>query len=112
MTPDGTLVSVIAVTPLAAEKLRELRAADPANAVLRLYVAGKTCCSYAYGLAFDEAAAADDSVAQPEGIPVAVDPLSEPYVRGATIDYVEAAEGSGFTVRNPSLGGSCACGRR
>lgn len=103
---------MIALTPLAAEKIRQLRVAEAANAVLRVYVAGKTCCGYSYGLAFDEAAAADDTVDQPEGIPVAVDRASEPYLRGATIDYVDTDAGAGFTVRNPALGGSCACGGR
>ena len=45
-------------------------------------------------------------------LPVAVDRASEPYLRGATIDYVDVPTGAGFTVRNPSLGGSCACGQR
>src|SRR5207249_3903600 len=45
--------AMIEMTPVAAEKLRELRGTDPSRAFLRMYVAGKSCCSYQYGLAFD-----------------------------------------------------------
>ena len=45
---------MIEVTPAAADKLRELRGADPSRAYLRLWVAGRSCCGYQYSLAFDE----------------------------------------------------------
>ena len=43
----------IEMTPEAATKVHELQGGDPKRALLRLYVMGKTCCSYQYGLAFD-----------------------------------------------------------
>lgn len=102
------------MTPLAAEKLTGLMAQNPAQRVLRVYVAGKSCCGVSYGLAFDETQLPDDAVVQRSGIDVAVDPDSLPFVQGATIDFVDALMGGGFTVRNPSndSGGGCACGRR
>ena len=105
---------MIDVTPLAAEKLSGLMAQNPAQRVLRVYVAGKSCCGVSYGLAFDETQLPDDAVVQRAGIDVAVDPDSLPFVQGATIDFVDALMGGGFTVRNPSIdsGGGCACGRR
>lgn len=103
---------MIEFTPLAAEKLQGLRAADPANAVLRVAVAGKGCCGYSYSLGFEEAADTTDAVFKSSGIPVAVDPESLPHVQGTTIDFVDALVGGGFTVKNPSQGGGCACGAR
>ena len=105
---------MIEVTPLAAEKLSGLMAQNPAQRVLRVYVAGKSCCAVQYGLALDEARLPDDAVVQHAGFDVAVDPDSLPYVQGATIDFVDALMGGGFTVRKPSVdsGGGCACGRR
>ncbi|MFN2520489.1 MAG: HesB/IscA family protein [Candidatus Limnocylindria bacterium] len=103
---------MIELTAAAAAKLHELR--DPAGGqqVLRLWVAGKTCCGYSYGLAFDESAEPGDTVVEREGIPVAVDPRSLPLVKDATIDFVDALMGAGFTVRDAAAGGGCACGRR
>jgi iron-sulfur cluster assembly protein len=103
---------VIELTPVAAEKLRALRATQAAGSVLRLYVAGRSCCSTRYGLAFDEAAE-DDTRLEPAGIPFAVDPQSLPFVEGTRIDFVEAEAGSGFSVLNPTAqGGGCSCGSR
>ncbi len=101
---------MIEMTPVAAEKLRELRGTDPSRAVLRMYVAGKSCCSYQFGLAFDATPDDKDTVSDVAGIPLAVDPLSQPYADGAIIDFVDGPEGTGFLVKNPTLGGGCACG--
>lgn len=105
---------MIELTPLAAEKLSGLIAGAPAQRVLRVYVAGKSCCGLRYGLALDESRLPDDTVEQLAGIDIAVDPDSLPYVDGATIDYVDALSGGGFMVRNPKVdsGGGCACGKR
>ena len=104
---------MIELTPLAAEKLSGLFATNPDQRVLRVYVSGKSCCGTQYALALDEAAADEDAVVQRLGIDVVVDPRSLPYVQGATVDFVDALIGGGFTVRNPSQdGGGCACGKR
>jgi iron-sulfur cluster assembly protein len=105
---------VIELTPLAAEKLTGLMSQNPAQRVLRVYVAGQSCSGCQYGLALDEMRLPDDAVVERAGIEVAVDPDSLPYVEGATIDFVDALMGGGFTVRNPRVdaGGGCACGRR
>ena len=105
---------MIELTPLAVEKLSGLMSASPAQRVLRVYVAGQSCCGYRYGLALDAAHLPDDAVVERAGIEVAIDPDSLPFVDGATIDFVDALMGGGFTIRNPKLdtGGGCACGRR
>ncbi len=101
---------MIEMTTRAAEKLRELRGTDPSRAVLRMYVAGKSCCAMQFGLAFDAKADETDTVSDVAGIPLAVDPVSQPYVDGAKIEWVEGPEGTGFLVRNESQDGGCACG--
>lgn len=102
---------MVELTPVAAEKLNEIRTGDAAQAILRVFVKGKSCCGYAYGLALDDAPTAEDTVVEQGGITIAVDPKSLPYVQGATIDHVDALMGGGFTVRNETLGSSCSCGR-
>lgn len=110
MAIDGS-ATTIEVTPEAATKLQELRAGDPdKRAFLRLYVSGRSCCSFMYGLAFDENADETDAVTHAAGLNVAIDAQSLPYCDGAKVEWVEGTEGTGFLVRNPSLGGGCACG--
>ncbi|HEX9436013.1 MAG TPA: iron-sulfur cluster assembly accessory protein [Candidatus Limnocylindria bacterium] len=101
---------MIEVTPVAQTKLLEVRGIEPARQILRVYVRGKSCSGYVYGLALDEAAAEDDAVFEQGGIRVAIDPMSMQYVDGARIDYVESSEGAGFVVTNERFGGECACG--
>ena len=108
MAIDGQ-VTAIEVTPEASVRLRELSADDPKRAVLRLYVAGRSCCSYFYGLAFDEKATDADAVSEVSGLRVAIDPESRPYCDGAKIEWVDGPEGTGFLVRNPSMSGTCGC---
>ncbi|MGH2450582.1 MAG: HesB/IscA family protein [Candidatus Limnocylindria bacterium] len=103
---------MLEVTPLAAQKLTGLRAADPAHRYVRLYVAGGGCCGVRFALAFDDSASPEDTVLERGGIPLAIDPVSLPHVEGATIDYVDELAGGGFVVDAPSAkGGGCACGR-
>src|SRR5258708_29569064 len=105
---------MVELTPLAAEKLSGLMSQNPAQRVLRVFVAGRGCCSTQFGLALDEARLPDDAVVERNGIAVAVDPDSLPHVEGATIDFVDALMGGGLTVRNPqvdSAGGSPAARR-
>jgi iron-sulfur cluster assembly accessory protein len=102
---------MVEVTPTAQTKLLEVRDLEPGRQVLRVFVRGKSCSGYVYGLALDEAAADDDAVFEQGGIRVAVDPMSLEYVEGARIDYVESSEGAGFLVTNEKFsGGECACG--
>jgi iron-sulfur cluster assembly accessory protein len=36
--------------------------------------------------------------------------MSAPYLKQATIDFVDTLEASGFTIDNPVAQGTCACG--
>src|SRR2546423_5140443 len=106
MTMDGS-ATTIEVTPEAATKLQELRADDPKRAFLRLYVSGRSCCSFMYGLAFDENADETDAVTQAAGLKVAIDAQSLPYCDGARVEWVDGPAGTGFLRPNPSLGRGC-----
>jgi iron-sulfur cluster assembly accessory protein len=41
---------------------------------------------------------------------VVVDRKSIPYLAGATIDFVDGLQTSGFIIDNPNAQGGCACG--
>jgi iron-sulfur cluster insertion protein len=108
MAIEGT--TAIEVTPEAATKLIELREGDPSKrAFLRVYVAGRSCCAFQYGLAFDEKPAETDAVTEVAGLRVAIDAQSRPFCDGAKIEWVDSPEGTGFLVRNASMSGGCAC---
>ena len=51
-----------------------------------------------------------DVVAGFGGVNVVTDRMSAPYLKGASIDFVDTIEKQGFTIDNPNATGSCACG--
>lgn len=99
------------VTPQAIDKIRDFAAADPANAgkAFRVYVEGGGCAGFRYVFEFGEAEQ-DDLVVNLAGVTLAVDPLTMQYLRGATLDYKNTLNESGFTVSNPNAKATCGCG--
>jgi iron-sulfur cluster assembly accessory protein len=77
---------------------------------LRIAVQPGGCAGLRYQLFFDERKLDGDLFRDFNGLKVAVDRMSAPYVQGATIDFVDTIEKQGFTIDNPNAGGSCACG--
>jgi iron-sulfur cluster assembly accessory protein len=105
--PGGTL---LALTPVAAAKVRELLAEEgDETLVLRVAIQGGGCSGFQYGLGFDTVAEGDVQL-DLEGVPVVVDPFSAPYLRGTTIDFLNSIEESGFKIDNPNATASCGCG--
>jgi iron-sulfur cluster assembly protein len=105
-------LTLIELTASAAEKIRELQALEPAGdaEVLRLAIQGGGCSGFQYGLGFDRGAEDDDLSFEQHGVKVVVDPFSAPYLRGATVDFVNGLQESGFKIENPNAAASCGCG--
>ena len=100
------------LTPLAAEKVKELMASEPdaESLVLRVAIQGGGCSGFQYGLGFDSGVAEGDQELVLEGVRVVVDPFSAPYLQGAKIDYLTGLQESGFKIDNPNAVSSCGCG--
>ncbi len=107
--PTETLLSI---TPAAAVKIRELMAEEPDGdtMVLRVAIQGGGCSGFQYGLGFDTESAEGDLELRLEGVNVVVDPFSVPYLQGATIDFLNGLQESGFKIDNPNASSSCGCG--
>ena len=104
--------TVVALTERAAAKIRELQEQEPAGdaAVLRVAVQGGGCSGFEYALGFDRGAQEGDFELDAHGVRVVVDPFSAPYLRGATIDFLDGLEESGFKIDNPNVVSACGCG--
>ena len=63
-----------------------------------------------YQLYFDDRNQDGDIVREFGTVKVVIDKMSDPYLMGATIDFVDTIEKQGFTIDNPNAQGSCACG--
>jgi len=104
--------SLVSLTATAADKIKSLMAEDPdgQKMVLRVAIQGGGCSGFQYGLGFDNAPVEDDVVEEQHGVTVVVDPFSAPYLRGATIDFLDGLQESGFKIDNPNAAASCGCG--
>lgn len=111
-TVEHPTETLLTLTPGAAAKIRELLAEEPDGdtLVLRVAIQGGGCSGFQYGLGFDTGPAEGDFELRLEGVPVVVDPFSAPYLRGATIDYLNTISESGFKIDNPNAASSCGCG--
>jgi iron-sulfur cluster assembly protein len=111
-TIETTQNAVVTLTERAADKVRALMALEPVGEaeVLRVAVQGGGCGGYEYALGFDRGAVEEDSESEFHGVRVVVDAASARYLKGATVDFVESLNESGFKIDNPNASGSCGCG--
>ena len=105
---DGPVI----LTDSAAEKVRELMAREEKadEIALRIAVQPGGCSGMRYALFFDERQRDDDVTATISGVPIRVDKMSAPYLRGTKIDWVDSLQGAGFAIDNPNAQNTCACG--
>jgi iron-sulfur cluster assembly protein len=104
--------AVVTLTKRAAGKIKALMAQEPAGEaeVLRVAIQGGGCSGFEYALGFDRGAAEGDHELDLHGVRLVVDPFSAPYLRGATVDYLETIQESGFKIENPNAVSACGCG--
>jgi iron-sulfur cluster assembly accessory protein len=69
---------------------------------LRLYLSGKGCDGFEYGVSFDERESDDIIMPVNDKISLLCDPRTLEFVRGSTIDWVDDERGKGFLVENPN----------
>jgi len=105
-------ITVVSLTERAAAKIKELQAEESAGdaEVLRIAVQGGGCSGFEYALGFDRSAQEGDFELEAHGVRVVVDPFSAPYLQGASIDFLDGLQESGFKIDNPNVSSACGCG--
>jgi Fe/S biogenesis protein NfuA len=108
MTAQGTNVeqeTPVRFTERAREKVKEFMASrGKDNAALRVAIQGRTSSGFNYAMNIVEMSDRDpsDEVFDAGGFTVFVDHASLENLRGATVDFVDTAQGSGFQIDNPN----------
>jgi len=103
---------MLELTPTAVTKVKEILSQQtPSPAGLRVAVVGGGCSGFSYHMAFENQVNQDaDNVFEFDGLKVLVDQMSQMYLDGVSIDYIETLEGSGFKFNNPNVKSTCGCG--
>lgn len=103
---------MITLTDTAADKVKQLISAEgDENLALRVEVRAGGCSGFAYEMYFDSDVASDDLTVEQGGVRVLVDPASAPLLTGATLDYKDGLDQSGFAITNPNAQKTCGCGQ-
>jgi iron-sulfur cluster assembly accessory protein len=100
----------ITLSERAARQIGVILKKEPPGAMLRVSVEGGGCSGFQYKFDFDQQKAADDLVLEREGAVVLVDAMSQQYMAGAEIDYVDDLIGASFKIHNPVATSGCGCG--
>jgi iron-sulfur cluster assembly accessory protein len=110
-TEAPTTATSVVLTDSAAAKVKSLLEQEGRDDLaLRVAVQPGGCSGLRYQLFFDERQLEGDVRTDFDGVTVVVDRMSNPYLGGARIDFVDSIEKQGFTIDNPNAQGSCACG--
>jgi iron-sulfur cluster assembly accessory protein len=107
---------MVAITDKAAEEMKTvLKDQEKEDHGIRIFIAGMGCGGPNYGLAFEKEPKEEDKTEEVSGIKFVMDSAISEYMDGATVDFVETPQGSGFVVNSPKAaqmaGGGCSsCG--
>jgi iron-sulfur cluster assembly protein/iron-sulfur cluster insertion protein len=102
---------MITLTDTAATKVKDLLAEEGDDALaLRVAVRPGGCSGFSYEMFFDSDVANDDLTADYSGVKVVVDPSSAQMLNGATLDYKDGLQETGFSINNPNAQRTCGCG--
>ncbi len=103
---------MITVTDSAASKVKQLLDEEgDENLALRVAVRPGGCSGFSYEMFFDSEFADADQSATFGDIKVVVDPTSAQLLTGATLDYKDGLQQTGFSIDNPNAQRTCGCGQ-
>jgi iron-sulfur cluster assembly accessory protein len=110
MTTAEATAHGLSLTERAARRIKAVLANEPEGAMLRVAVNGGGCSGFQYAFEIERVREPDDIVVERDGAVALVDPVSLPFLEGATLDFVDDLMGQSFRVDNPNATASCGCG--
>ena len=102
---------MIAMTDAATSKVADLITAEGEDGLaLRVAVMPGGCSGFSYEMFFDSEIAADDLTESYGDVKLVCDESSAQMLQGATLDYTETIQETGFKINNPNAERTCGCG--
>ncbi|WP_405051570.1 HesB/IscA family protein [Sphingomonas sp.] len=103
--------AAITLTPAAEQRIADLMARAPADAIgVKLSTPRRGCSGLAYSVDYVTEAVPFDEMIETPGGTFFVDGGSILYLVGSVMDWVEDDFAAGFTFANPNAKGACGCG--
>ena len=102
---------MIELTEAATSKVAHLIDAEGEEGLaLRVAVRPGGCSGFSYEMFFDSEVADDDLTQSYGDVQLICDPSSAQMLTGATLDYTETIQETGFKINNPNAQRTCGCG--
>lgn len=102
---------MITLTDSATVKVKELISAEDEQGLsLRVAVRPGGCSGFSYEMFFDSEIADDDLTKKYGDVQLICDPSSAQMLTGATLDYTDSIQETGFKIENPNAQSTCGCG--
>ena len=102
---------VINLTEKAANKVKQLLEKENKQSYgLRIGIVAGGCSSYMYEIGLEKAPKDEDIVIEEKGVKIFMNPQSIAFLKGSTVDYIDALQNAGFKINNPNVKTSCGCG--
>ena len=92
-----------------AEAKRMMAKEGRQNVGLRIGVKGGGCSGLSYFMDFDQKKEKDNEF-EFDGVKVFIDPKSDLYLSGTTLDFKDTLQEKGFRFINPNASKTCGCG--
>ena len=111
-TVYGVGVANLFFLPAAAKIKSLMEAEDTPDLSLRVAVRPGGCSGFSYEMFFDsDITEEDEQAVYGDAVKVVVDPASAQLLLGATLDYKDGLDQSGFAITNPNATRTCGCGQ-
>ena len=104
------MTEAVTISERAARRIGQILKSEGDGEMLRISVEGGGCSGFQYKFDFERSKTADDLVLERDGAVVLIDAMSQQYMAGAEIDYVDDLIGASFKINNPVATASCGCG--
>ena len=103
---------MITLTEEAASKVADLVSQEDEDGLaLRVAVRPGGCSGFSYEMYFDSDFADDDVKSDFGNVSVVVDASSAMLLEGASLDYKDGLQETGFSINNPNAQRTCGCGQ-
>jgi iron-sulfur cluster assembly protein len=108
--PRRPRLSVVTLTPAAADRVRELLAANPDKIGLKIGVKNGGCAGQEYVFSLTDVIGSFDEAVDFDGARVVIEGKAILYLIGTEIDWEVTPLASKFVFRNPNQTDACGCG--
>lgn len=105
------ITAKITATDSAFNRIEQLAKLDSnSRAILRVIVNSGGCSGLMYEYELGSDYTDEDYVIEQNNVKIVIDSLSQKYMDGSIIDFIEELGNSYFSIRNPKASSKCGCG--